>query len=47
MTRESEARTMKDVNHTPPAGVSVTNVWQRGQTPETAETPQTKTPADD
>ena len=45
MTKESETRTMKDISHTPPAGVSVTNVWQRGRTPEN-ET-ETQTPADD
>ena len=44
MTREHTTRTMKDVSHTPPAGVSVTNVWQRGRNPETTET---ATPADD
>lgn len=37
---------MKDVSHTPPAGVSVTNVWQRGETPE-ADADAEPTPADD
>lgn len=50
MTREEVARTMKDISHTPPAGVSVTNVWQRGRTPETpeaAEASEAEQPADD
>ena len=33
----TENRTMKDVSHTPPAGGTVTNVWQRGHDPETVE----------
>jgi hypothetical protein len=26
----SEKQTLKDVDHTPPAGESVSNVWERG-----------------
>ena len=26
----SENQTLKDVDHTPPAGESVSNVWERG-----------------
>jgi hypothetical protein len=33
----AENRTMKDVSHTSPTGGTVTNVWQRGQTPEAVE----------
>ncbi len=31
---EHTTQTMKDVNHTPPAGESVTNVWNRGRDDE-------------
>jgi hypothetical protein len=44
MTEDDTTRTMKDVSHTPPAGVSVTNVWQRGRNPEASDA---ATPADD
>jgi hypothetical protein len=43
MTEDTTPR-MKDVSHTPPEGDSVTNVWGRGRTEPTTETP---TPADD
>ncbi|ELZ82245.1 hypothetical protein C455_03519 [Haloferax larsenii JCM 13917] len=34
-TNHSEPRrSMKDVSHTPPAGESVTNVWERGNEAE-------------
>lgn len=31
MSEKHPTRTMKDVSHTPPAGDSVTNVWDRGR----------------
>jgi hypothetical protein len=34
MSKRTSKRTMKDVNHKPPSGTSVTNVWQRGRKPE-------------
>ncbi|MFC6726470.1 hypothetical protein ACFQE1_19305 [Halobium palmae] len=40
----ADKQTMKEVSHTPPSGAPVTNVWQRGREPETAEEPR---PADD
>jgi hypothetical protein len=35
---------MKEISHTPPAGDSVTNVWNRGRKTE-PETPATDAPA--
>jgi hypothetical protein len=30
MTTTSDKETLKDVDHTPPTGESVSNVWERG-----------------
>ncbi|ADQ67387.1 hypothetical protein C499_08050 [Halogeometricum borinquense DSM 11551] len=34
---KQERHTMKEVSHTPPAGESVTNVWDRGRETESTE----------
>jgi|GEM_PF-5199716 len=31
--RETEGRTMRDVDHTPPSGEGTNRVWERGRTP--------------
>ena len=40
--------TMKEISHTPPAGETVTNVWNRGQeSVEADSTPEPAVEADD